>query len=111
LSQLRNRLEKIKHDDVMIAKETVEALSTMELRAACNERGYPALEHRLIPILSVSHPFFFFFCTLSRIPIEKNFNSFAQHACGRSYEERHAGRHEPMVRAASSILCIRRFLF
>ena len=39
--QLRNRLEKIKHDDVMIAKETVEALSTMELRAACSERGMP----------------------------------------------------------------------
>ncbi len=58
--QLRSRLEKIKHDDVMIAKETVgalsgrrmgwsdasmsqvDALSTMELRAACNERGMPA---------------------------------------------------------------------
>jgi hypothetical protein len=41
--QLRNRLEKIKHDDVMIAKETVEALSTMELRAACSERGMPGV--------------------------------------------------------------------
>jgi hypothetical protein len=38
-SKLRNRLDKIKHDDVMIAKETVDALSTMELRAACSERG------------------------------------------------------------------------
>ena len=37
--QLRSRLEKIKHDDVMIAKETVEQLSTMELRTACSERG------------------------------------------------------------------------
>jgi hypothetical protein len=37
--QLRSRLEKIKHDDVMIAKETVDHLSTMELRAACSERG------------------------------------------------------------------------
>lgn len=43
----------------------------MELRAACNERGYLALEHRLIPILSVLHLFLFFFRTLPRIPIGK----------------------------------------
>jgi hypothetical protein len=72
LHQLRSRLEKIKHDDVMIAKvpfperdsepricsncfglkETVEALSTMELRAACSERGCTP-HHRHIPATGI----------------------------------------------------------
>jgi hypothetical protein len=82
LSQLRNRLEKIKHDDVMIAKETVEALSTMELRTACSERGYHS---RLISMLSVLHLIVFFFCMPS-----ENLISFAQDAGSRSHEERHA---------------------